>query len=131
MLKECAASLAQPLSILFQLSYNSGTLPAEWKLANIIPIHKKGSTDDNENYRPISLTCLVMKIFERIIKEDILIRTAHLIDKRQHGFLSNKSCTINMIGFTDNVVLSIKPLMIAMHGVQILFISIFQRLSTM
>jgi hypothetical protein len=61
-LKECASSLAYPLSILFQLSYNSGTLPAEWKLANIIPIHKNGSKDDIENYRPISLTCLVMKI---------------------------------------------------------------------
>ena len=81
-LKECAASLAHPLSILFQLSYNSGTLPAEWKLANIVPIHKKGSKDDIENYRPISLTCLVMKIFERIIREDLLSRTAHLIDKR-------------------------------------------------
>ena len=107
MLKECAAALAYPLSILFQLSYNSGTLPAEWKLANIIPIHKKGSKDDIENYRPISLTCLVMKIFERIIREDLLLRTAHLIDKRQHGFLSKKSCTTNMIDFTDSVVLSI------------------------
>ena len=48
-----------------------------------------------------------MKIFERIIKEDLLLRTAHLIDKRQHGFLSKKSCTTNMIGFTDNVVMSI------------------------
>ena len=48
-----------------------------------------------------------MKIFERIIKEDLLIRTSHLIDKRQHGFLSKKSCTTNMIDFTDSVVLSI------------------------
>ena len=48
-----------------------------------------------------------MKIFERIIKEVLLIRTSHLIDKRQHGFLSSKSCTTNMISFTDSVVMSI------------------------
>ena len=48
-----------------------------------------------------------MKIFERIIKEDLLLRTAHLLDKRQHGFLNNKSCTTNMIGFSDSIALSI------------------------
>ena len=85
-----------------KVSYNTGSLPKEWKLANVVPIHKKGSNDDIKNYRPISLTCLVMKLFERS-----LTRTSHLIDSRQHGFLNLKSCSTNMISFTDNVVLSI------------------------
>ena len=106
-LKNCAKSLALPLSIIFETSYNSGLLPAEWKSADIVPIHKKGSKDDVENYRPVSLTCLVMKIFERLIKSELISKTSHLLDKRQHGFMSQKSCTTNMINFTDNVVLSI------------------------
>ena len=97
-----------PLSLILKLSYNTGSLPKEWKLANVVPIHKKEGKDDIKNYRPISLTCLVMKLFERILKEELLLRTSHLQDSRQHGFLNLKSCSTNMISFTDNVILSIK-----------------------
>ena len=72
-----------------------------------ILIHKKGSKDDIKNYRPISLTCLVMKLFEKNLKEELLLRTSNLLDYRQHGFLSLKSCSTNMVNFTDNVVMSI------------------------
>ena len=106
-LKNCAVSLAYPLSILFKLSYNTGCIPKEWKLAHVVPVHKKGSKENIENYRPISLTSLVMKTFERILKDEILLHTNHLLDSRQHGFLSKKSCTTNMAGFCDDVALSL------------------------
>ena len=48
-----------------------------------------------------------MKTFDRIIKEELLFKTSHLLDERQHGFLSQKSCTTNMLYFSDNVVMSI------------------------
>ncbi len=105
-LKNCASSLAYPLSLLFKLSYNTGCVPAEWKLAHVVPVHKKGCKQNIENYRPISLTSLVMKTFERILKEELLLRTSHLLDSRQHGFLAHKSCTTNMVNFTDSIVLS-------------------------
>ncbi len=79
----------------------------EWRMAHIVPIHKKGPKDNIENYRPISLTSLIMKTFERIIKDEILLRTSHLLDDRQHGFLSHKSCTTNMAHFCDNLALSL------------------------
>ena len=106
-LKNCATSLSQPLSLLFSLSYNSGSIPKEWKIANVVPVHKKGSKDDVQSYRPISLTSLVMKTFERIIKDELLTRIMPLLDHRQHGFLNEKSCTTNMASFSDSVVLSI------------------------
>ncbi len=106
-LKNCAVSLASPLSVIFKVSYNTGCIPKEWKLAHVVPVHKKGSKEDVENYRPISLTCLTMKIFEKILKDELLVRTGHLLDKRQHGFLNNKSCTTNMIEFSDSLVVSI------------------------
>ena len=106
-LKNCANTLAYPLSLLFKISYNTGSLPKEWKIANVVPIHKKGSKDDIKNYGPISLTSLVMKTFERILKDELLIRTSHLLDCRQHGFLNFKSCTTNLVNFTDKLVMSI------------------------
>ena len=106
-LKNCAGGLAFPLSLLFEISYNSGIIPTEWKLAHVVPIHKKGSKENIENYRPISLTSLMMKTFERLIKQELLNKTMHLLDDRQHGFLGDRSCTTNMINFIDSVTLSL------------------------
>ena len=105
-LKNCAVGMAYPLSLLFKLSYNTGSIPSEWKRAHVVPVHKKGAKQNIENYRPISLTSLVMKTFERLIRDEILSRTSHLLDDRQHGFLKNKSCTTNMVGFCDSLALS-------------------------
>ena len=106
-LKRCAVGLAYPLSFLFKLSYNTGHLPTEWKLANVVPVHKKGSKSNVENYRPISLTCLVSKIFERLVQEKLLDITDQFLDPRQHGFLAKKSCTTNLVGFCDNLAISL------------------------
>ena len=43
LLKHCATSLAVPLSHLFDTSFKDG-IPAEWKIANVLPAHKKGPT---------------------------------------------------------------------------------------
>ena len=106
-LKNCAVGLAFPLTCIYKVSYNCGYLPEEWKLANVVPIFKKGSKTEVKNYRPISLTCLVMKVFERIVKEKLLSLTNDLLDPRQHGFLEHKSCTTNMVLFCDSLALSL------------------------
>ena len=85
-LKNCAVSLAYPLSLIFKTSYNSGMIPKDWKIANVVPVHKKGSKMSVENYRPISLTSLVMKIFERIISEELMMKCESQLRDNQHGF---------------------------------------------
>ena len=106
-LKCCSLSLAKPLSILFQKSYGSGTIPPEWKLALVVPVHKKGPKANIENYRPISLTCIIVKVMERIVRDELLIKCGHLIDPRQHGFLKDKSCTTQLVDFCDSLALSL------------------------
>ena len=91
-LKHCAPSLGNPLSILFNKSYISGVLPDDWKTANVVPIHKKGHKGDIENYRPISLTSLVMKIFEKCVRVRLYNLCQDKITNFQHGFLPHKSC---------------------------------------
>ena len=41
------------------------------KLTDITPIHKKGKKDNKENYRPVSILPTLLKIFERILFEQI------------------------------------------------------------
>ena len=106
-LKKCAATLAYPLSKLFKLSYFSGAIPDDWKLANVVPIHKKGSKNNIENYRPISLTSIVMKQFEKIVRQKLMEKCESLINPNQHGFLPKKSCTTQLVTFTDSLALSL------------------------
>ena len=62
-LKECGQQLSVPLSILFNKSFNSYTLPDAWKEALVTPpIFKKGGCTITRNYRPISLTSPIVKM---------------------------------------------------------------------
>ena len=106
-LKNCAQSLAYPLSVLFNLSFSTGCIPPDWKLALVVPVLKKGDKSSVENYRPISLTSLVMKVFERCIKTALYAACSDLLDNRQHGFVNERSCTTQMIPFTDNLALAL------------------------
>ena len=89
--------------IIFKLKYNTGIIPQEWKSANIVPIYKKGDKNLISNYRPISLLCLSAKIMERVVQDELLNLTRHLLNPAQHGFLSGKSCTTNLITLTDDI----------------------------
>ena len=92
--------------MLFKLSYNTGYIPSDWKLAHV-PIHKKGSKSNVENYRPISLTSLVMKTFEKVIRDELMLRCQNLLDSRQHGFLPEKSCYTQMVEYCNSLSLSL------------------------
>ncbi|MCP4457121.1 MAG: hypothetical protein GY816_03695, partial [Cytophagales bacterium] len=96
-LKNCSVPISAALSILFNKSYNSGYIPSEWKSALIVPVHKKGSKSNVENYRPISLTSLVVKVMERIVRDELMFKCNHMLDPRQHGFLPGKSCSTQLV----------------------------------
>ena len=67
MIKICDSSIVKPLPIIFRNSLNSGIFPDNWKRSNIVPVHKKGSKQLIQNYRPMSLFAISSKIFERLI----------------------------------------------------------------
>ena len=47
-------------------------VPSEWKEANITPLFKKGSRNKPENYRPVSLTYVVCKLLETLIRDHMV-----------------------------------------------------------
>ena len=55
-LKECSSEIAPILALIYNETLAQGTVPDDWRLANVAPIFKKGEKYDAANYRPVSLT---------------------------------------------------------------------------
>ena len=106
-LKECLPELIQPLKILFRKSLDSGDIPAILKRAAIIPVFKGGDKTCPSNYRPISLTPVLMKLLERIIRKQVIsfLVTNNLLNPSQHGFRENLSCLSALLNVYDNMLL--------------------------
>ena len=71
-LKMCVQQLAVPLCKLFRLSFNSGIQPKQWKIASVVPIHKKKSRAVLSNYRPVSLFSVISKVTEGMVNRQLL-----------------------------------------------------------
>ena len=71
MLRELAEVIVGPLAQLYEHSWCSGVVPEDWKRANMVPIFKKGRKEDLGNYRPVNLTLILGKLFEKIILAQI------------------------------------------------------------
>ena len=98
-LKKCAKVWAIALQQILTKSYREGVVPEEWGMANITPLFKKGNRLDAVNYRPVSLTSVVCKLMEGIIR-DVLMEYFYennLITRQQHGFVRRRACVTNLL----------------------------------
>ena len=101
--------VAAPLQMIFQKSLDTGILPKDWKNANIVPVFKKGSRFEAGNYRPISLTSVICKVMESVLKDRIVnhLDTNKLIHSSQHGFMKKKSCLTNLLEYLETILTNI------------------------
>ena len=101
-LNETVKQISKPLAHVFNMSLQGGIVPLEWKEANSIPLFKKGSRNKSVNYRPVSLTYVICKLLETVIRDhmmDILLVKHKLINTSQHGFLKARLCLTNLLCF--------------------------------
>ena len=71
-LKETVEQICTPLAHVFNMSLQEGIVPLELKEANSIPLFKKGSRNKSVNYRPVSLTSVICKVLETIIRDHMM-----------------------------------------------------------
>ena len=105
LLMETVEQISIPLARVFNLSLKEGVVLFEWKEANIMPLFKKGSRNKSENYRPVSLTSVICKLLERLIKDHMVefLVKHKLLNSSQHGFLKARSCLTNMLCFLEEI----------------------------
>ena len=105
LLKDCREHIIKPLHHIINLSIKSKSIPSVWKIAKIIPTHKKGSFDDPENYRPISVLPVLSKILERAIHEQlsIFLEEHNLLTEYQFGYRKKRSTNLAATLLVDNI----------------------------
>ena len=102
-LNELSEELSQPLAMLFNKTLVEGKLPQDWKIANITAIHKKGNKKLASNYRPVSLTSLICKKMEEIIRDKVMefVKKTRTLSKKQFGFIGGRSTILQLLKVLD------------------------------
>ena len=99
-IKENADIFTDFLFSSFNNSINNSEFPSVLKLANVIPVFKKGDKNSKENYRPVSILSNISKIFERCIFRQISNFMDTFLSKYQCGFrkgYSTQYCLLAML----------------------------------
>ena len=104
-LKEVRNEIGAIIAELFIESIKTGEIPKDWRDAIVTPLFKIGSRSDTSNYRPVSLTCNVCEVLEKIIKMNMVehLMENEIIKSSQHGFMKGRSCLSNLLDFFEEV----------------------------
>ena len=106
LLKNCKHALAKHLYLTWRESLDSGHIPQLLKMGHIIPIHKGKSKGVSANYRPVTLTSHLVKLFEKVPRNSIIKYTEenNLFNPGQHGFRLGRSCLSQLVAHYDNIM---------------------------
>ena len=105
-LKRIRDAIVKPLVSICNRSLEQGIIPQDWRMANVAPIFKKGKKDESANYRPVSLTSVVCKLLESVIRDKMIkhLDKNRLLKLSQHGFMKGRSCLTNLLDFFEDVL---------------------------
>ena len=106
LLKSCRKQLARPLYLLWRGSMDSGTIPPELLLVLVTPVHKGGSRAIPKNYRPVALTSHIIKVFERVLRRNLVthMEKLNIIPNDQHGSRAMRSTLTQLLAHWDTIL---------------------------
>ena len=104
--KLSAPIIALPLHHIITLSLMQGRFPSAWKMSKVIPLHKKGSTLECQNYRPVAILSPLSKVLEKIVYQQIYDHFTNnkIFDQNLHGYRDNRSTQTALITMYDRWV---------------------------
>ncbi len=105
-LKAGSPVLSIYLAKIFSLSLKIGYVPKCWKMKRVSPIHKGDEKTDPSNYRPISILPIPMKIFEKIVHDQVstFIKENSVIQDRQSGFRKLFSTNTAVVDVSETIL---------------------------
>ena len=99
LLKECSSEIAVPICLICNKSMEEGSIPDSLKDGIVTPVYKGGDKTQPKNYRPVTLTSHIVKVFERIVCDELkrYLDTIQVWNDNQHGFRRGRSCLSQLI----------------------------------
>ena len=103
-IKELADFIIEPIGIIFRNSMESGTIPSQWKEARVYAIYKKGNKKLAGNYRPVSITSVLCRILEKLIRNQIVeyMQSENLLSDLQFGFIKGRSTSLQLLNIMND-----------------------------
>ena len=104
-LKLALNSIVDPLTHICNMSLTEGVFPNTLKVANVIPLYKSDDPMCFNHYRPVSLLCILSKVFEKIMYDRLLnfVDKFDLLYAHQYGFRKNRSTYMALLSLVDNL----------------------------
>lgn len=90
-LKECADQLAGVFTKIFNTSLSQSCIPPCLKSATIVPLPKRTNISSLNDYRPVALTPVIMKCFEKLVRRHIMSCLPPTLDPLQFAYRANRS----------------------------------------
>ena len=90
-LRARAGHLAGVFTDIFNLSLSQSVVPTRFKTATIVPLPKNAKVTELNDYRPLALTSVIMKCFERLGKDHITSTLPVTLDPLQFAYRPNRS----------------------------------------
>ena len=95
--------ICNPFTKVANVSLETGIFPSLWKQGNVIPIHKKESRLDPNNYRPVSLMSNLGKLLELLVLRKIELNIDQILAPEMHGFRNNRGTETALVSLLDKV----------------------------
>ena len=86
LLKTCADQLGPIFYFLFNMSIGQQIVPLLWKQSTVVPVAKISNPKTLNDFRPVALTSLIMKQFEKLVKRELVAKTESLLDPLQFAY---------------------------------------------
>lgn len=106
LLKECANLISSPLCTLFNKQLQSGCFRKMWKMPNLVPVFNSGDKEMVENYRGISLLCIISKVLEKYVFSCVFPFFQPKLCHLQDGFVKGRLCVTSLLRSTFAFALS-------------------------
>ena len=106
LLKKCSENISEPLCKLWRECLDKGITPLKMKTSHIAPIFKGGNQGEAQNYRPVSLTSHLIKVYEKVIRKKIVdfLEDNNLFNRSQHGLRKGRSCLSQLLEHYDTIL---------------------------
>ena len=108
-IKNISNEISESLSHIFNLTFLSGTIPDNLKVALVTPVFKANENNEFKNYRPISVLTCFSKLLEKLMYKRLIkfIEKNKILTKHQYGFRANRSTELAIIELTDRITKAI------------------------